>query len=264
MALPSYLLIRVDIPAIGISRTAQLSLCRAKYEVLTQKVMRWCEDVKRWDPNHTVIHDQLGIDFHKEMVEKIANAASESSDMHSNPGITTSRRRSMDRTQLNDAFRSRTGSHEPFDVNARSVSLDEISKICPRKGSATPPQQRSTARPVNQYEQGLLRSLDKNIATLKEKGYGLVCAVDGEAAIKPPQSTKHERRRPSNCASGRRQVLDEELLAEGQKLPALVPSPRSPSGHFLPLRAALLNSVSGAQEQDTRTVSPQRRASSKA
>jgi len=71
----SQLLLRLEIPAMGITRTAQLALDPKNHELVIRKVFAWCGEVKRWDPNHTVIHDQFTeLDFNA-LSQHIARAS---------------------------------------------------------------------------------------------------------------------------------------------------------------------------------------------
>jgi len=70
----SHLLLRLEFPGMGISRTVQLALDSRNHELVLRKLSAWCAEVKRWDPNHTVVHDQLPEYEFMELSHQIASS----------------------------------------------------------------------------------------------------------------------------------------------------------------------------------------------
>eukprot|EP00929_Paragymnodinium_shiwhaense_P060425 TRINITY_DN3017_c0_g2_i1.p1 TRINITY_DN3017_c0_g2~~TRINITY_DN3017_c0_g2_i1.p1 ORF type:complete len:411 (-),score=83.61 TRINITY_DN3017_c0_g2_i1:61-1293(-) len=60
MSVGMQVFLRLDIPSCGISKTAQFSMLKnGRHEEVLRKCKQWVEDVKKWDPTKTVVHDRL-------------------------------------------------------------------------------------------------------------------------------------------------------------------------------------------------------------
>eukprot|EP00928_Gymnodinium_smaydae_P054381 TRINITY_DN38165_c0_g1_i1.p1 TRINITY_DN38165_c0_g1~~TRINITY_DN38165_c0_g1_i1.p1 ORF type:complete len:390 (+),score=71.01 TRINITY_DN38165_c0_g1_i1:146-1171(+) len=160
---PLCMLLRVEIPALGVAQTAQLSLDRANSEQVLLKSKMWIEQVKQFDPKHTVVYDKLTQKNFGELVEKLRQAQGISQgedDAPTRKSFGARRGRSM-----LSAFASSFGSSEKCEASPS------------RKSLARPSLAHALTSPVAQARAGSCDSVDDSMlgvtpsAGFKEQHY---------------------------------------------------------------------------------------------